>query len=97
MSEPTEDPTPAPNIQDAIDKLLLDLSDHSAHADEYAKMVVQLERLHAMKETEKPKSLSPDTLAIVLGNVVGILLIVGHERMNIVSSKALMFVLKSPK
>ena len=41
------------------------------------------------------RRVSPDTMAIVAGNLLGIALIVGHERMNVVTSKALGFVLKS--
>lgn len=38
--------------------------------------------------------ISPDTLAVVLCNLVGILLILNHEKIDIVTSKALGFVMK---
>jgi aspartokinase-like uncharacterized kinase len=40
------------------------------------------------------RSVSPDTLALVLGNLAGVLLIVTYEKHNIVTSKALTFVQK---
>jgi len=48
-----------------------------------------------VKEFEKSRRVSPDTLAIVAANIVGILLIIGYERANVVTSKALGFILKS--
>lgn len=38
--------------------------------------------------------ISPDTLAIVLCNLVGIILVLKHEKIDIVTSKALGFVMK---
>jgi septal ring factor EnvC (AmiA/AmiB activator) len=43
----------------------------------------------------KPDRLSKDTLAIVAGNIAGIMLIIGYERVNVIASKALAFVMKS--
>lgn len=41
----------------------------------------------------KPR-IKPDTWLIVGGNILGILLILNHERLGVVSSKALGFVLR---
>lgn len=38
--------------------------------------------------------ISSDTLLIVCGNLLGILLILNHEKLDIISSKALGFVIK---
>lgn len=44
---------------------------------------------------EKSKTrITPDTLMIVAGNLVGIALILGYEHLHVVSSKALGFVLR---
>lgn len=79
-------------LEKAIDEVFREMATRSSDSDEYAKMVDQLSKLYSLKET--PKRVSPDTLAIVVGNLAGIILIVGHERMNVVTSKALSFVLK---
>lgn len=66
------------------------------YSDQYAKTVDQLTKLYAMRETTKSSNrVSPDTLAIVFGNLAGIVLIVGHERANVVTSKAIQFILKA--
>lgn len=53
---------------------------------------------HSLEEYDKlSKSnweISPDTLLVVAGNLVGILLILNFEKMDIVRSKAIGFVLK---
>ena len=47
------------------------------------------------KDLETPDRVSKDTLAIIAGNIAGIVLIIGYERMNVIASKALGFVMKS--
>lgn len=79
-------------LNDAIDKLLTRMSNVSSTSEEYTTMVDHLTKLYALKE--QPKRVSPDTMATVLGNLIGIVLIVGHERAHVITSKALLFVQK---
>lgn len=81
-------------LEKAIDDLLNEMNSVSSDSEEYSKMVDQLVKIYNLKDVDRPKRISPDTLATVLGNLAGILLIVGHERANVVTSKALGFVLK---
>jgi len=81
-------------LDEAIDLVLSEMQTISSDSDEYAKMIVQLERLYKLKEIDSPKRVSPDTLAIVAGNLAGILLILNFERAGVVTSKALSFVMK---
>jgi hypothetical protein len=67
----------------------LDRSDEA-----YASLVDQLVKLHKLKEDEKPSRVSHDTLITAGANLLGIVLIVGHERAHIISSRAKDFVLK---
>lgn len=81
-------------LDQAIDAVFADMSGFTSDADEYNAMTDQLEKLYKLKEIDAPKRISPDTLAIVSANLIGIIIIVGHERAHIVTSKALTFVLK---
>lgn len=76
-------------FQKATDQLVklhaLKMAENSNYMDE----VVKLQTMH--NETRNLRRVSPDTLALVAGNLLGIIMIVGHERMHIVSSKALGF------
>lgn len=81
-------------LERTIDSLLNDMSSTMSDTEEYAQMVDQLCKLYPLRETDSPKRVSPDTLAIVGGNLLGILMIVGYEHSHIMTSKALNFVLK---
>jgi cysteine sulfinate desulfinase/cysteine desulfurase-like protein len=87
----TQTPT---GIDLAIDDLLSELKGFTADTKEYATMIKQLQKLHAMKVAEKPSNVSPDTLAMIVGNLMGIVLILEFERMNVITSKAMSFVSK---
>lgn len=86
-SEPTA-------LQNAIDELFAAMAGVSEDSDEYTKMVVNLSALYKLKEQDSSKRVSADTVALIAGNIAGILLIIGHERANVVTSKALSFVMK---
>lgn len=78
----------------AIDELYDDLAGFTGDAEEYGLIVYQLGKLHELRDTKKSQPLSMDTLAIVSANILGIIIIVGHERMHVITSKALNFTLK---
>jgi len=46
------------------------------------------------KATPKKWKVSPDTALVVLGNLLGIVLILKHEKIDAITTKALSFVLK---
>lgn len=82
------------DLEDAIAAAYATLTTHEPHSDEYAAIADQLTKLYALKESNSKRRVSPDTLAMIAGNLAGILLIVGHERAHVVTSKALNFVMK---
>lgn len=71
------------------------LDSYPQHSPEYAKILDQLPKLYALKPSPSASRVSPDTLAIVLGNLAVAALVVGHERANVVTSKVGGFLLKS--
>ena len=73
----------------AIAEIFREMQGFTADSDEYAQMADQLTKLYAIKTSDCPNRLSKDTLAIVIGNVLGIVVIVGFERTNILTSKAI--------
>jgi hypothetical protein len=85
-----------PTVLDAvIDDALAQLSGLSIDTDEYTRKVDQITKLYKLKEQEAPKRVSPDTLAIVAGNLAGIMLMLHYERVHVITSKALGFVMKA--
>ncbi len=87
-------PAEKTGLEKAIDEALTDMNGFTSETDEYSQIVDQLTKLYNLKDIDRPKGPSADTLVLVTGNLVGILMIVGYERANIVTSKALNFLLK---
>lgn len=63
--------------------------------EEYAKIADQLVKLHGLKMNEKSSRVSPDTTAKIAANIVGILLIIRHEHLNVITSKAMEQVMRT--
>ena len=60
---------------------------------EYDETFKKVKALHKIKAKEKPRfNVSPDTLLLVVGNLAGILLIMNHEKLDVISTKALSFI-----
>jgi hypothetical protein len=82
-----------------LDRVIADLREQmvgvSADSDEYAEMTKNFVKIYAMKADERPKRVSPDTVLLVTGNLLGILMIVGHERAHVITSKAIGFIGKA--
>ena len=78
----------------AVNKAIRSLNSHDVHSDEYAKTLDMIVKLHKMKMEETSKFVSRDTLAIVGSNLLGILMIIKHENVNVITSKAMSLILK---
>lgn len=81
-------------LDEAIDDIFREMTVMNADSKEYSRMVKQLEKLYALRDGNKSDSVSKDTIALITANLLGIGIIVGYERMNVVTSKALMFLFK---
>lgn len=77
-----------------VDRAVRELKNHPIGSDEYVRTLDAIVKLHKMKEEEKPKFVSRDTLAIVGANLLGIVMIIRHEHMNVITSRAMNMVIK---
>ena len=86
-------------LDEQIDKILEHMSQCDPSTEKYSGMLTDLERLIRLKKEEKINRVSPDTLAIVAGNLIGILIIVAYEQKHVVTSRGVGFVMRpnSPK
>lgn len=82
------------NLEKEIDEVLFYMSGLSPESQEYSNIINNLEKLYKAKNEELNRKIKPDTIAIIAGNLLGILLILGYEKTNIITTKALSFVLK---
>ena len=80
-------------LEKEIDSVIESMSAVDPDTDEYCKMAENLERLYRAKGNDRA-GISSDTIAIIAGNLVGIAMILWHERAEIITTKALGFVIK---
>jgi hypothetical protein len=81
-------------LETALDRAFETLSQKAVATDEYTRTLEAVTELHKMKEAEKPSSVSPDTMLLVGANLVGILLIIRHEHVNVITSRAMSTLIK---
>jgi hypothetical protein len=81
-------------LEREIDEVHKILSKVPPDSHEYTMIVENLDRLYKAKSESKKSYVSRDTIVIVIGNLLGIVLILGYEKANIVTSKAIQFVLR---
>jgi len=81
-------------IETELERTLSELKLSSFTSEDYAKTLSITEKLHDMMDKEKPASVSKDALLTVGANLLGIILIIKHEHVNVITSKALGFVIR---
>ena len=79
---------------DAVIEQLLAEMEPGWDTDEYSRKANDLKVLMEVKAATKPRTISPDTIAIVGANLAGIILILIFERQYAIASKSLPFVMK---
>ncbi len=77
---------------DPIIRILTEMDDYGPDSEEYLTLLPHLERLSKLKAETSPKRISPDTMVIVAGNLLGILIIVAYEQKHVMTSKGLGFI-----
>jgi hypothetical protein len=60
----------------------------------YNEKLKRIERLNELIGEKPKKGISPDTALLVAANILGIILIISHEKVNVITSKALGFVMR---
>lgn len=70
------------------------LSGKDIDSKEYADALKHLSELHKLQEKEKPAQVSPDTLLVVGANLLGIFMIIKHEHVNVITSRAMSMLIK---
>ena len=67
-------------LETTIDQLISRMSTEEEDSEDYTKMVDNLETLYKLKAETQPDRVKLDTIAIVAGNLLGIIIIVGFEK-----------------
>lgn len=87
-----------PAEKSELDKLIDELTSHlrtldaTADSDEFNDVQKKLSKLHKLrKATPSQPRVSPDTIAVVAGNILTTLVVVKYERMHVLGSQALKY------
>lgn len=83
------DPKPKPRLEVAIDDVLEEMSHHSTTTEEYGKLLERLTALHKLRE--KPQRPSPDVIIQSATYIIGVGMVLRHEELNVITTKALGF------
>lgn len=79
-----------------IEKVLESLETYDTTDAEFSDSMDYLERLTKLRDAEKQKGkVDANTMALVLGNLAGIVVIVAYEQKHVMTSKAMGFILKA--
>jgi hypothetical protein len=77
-----------------IDNVLERMGSLDPSSEEYTSITNNLERLYKAKGCEVNRFITPDTLALIAGNLLGLLIIMNYEKTNVISTKALGFIMR---
>jgi len=86
------DPKKKSPLEIRIDQLIVELGVYEPKSDEYGLIVERLTKLHKIQDDISPEPVSPNTALTVFANLFGIFMIVQHEKLDFITSKALGFV-----
>ena len=75
-------------IDDLIADVMREMASMKPYSDDYPEMLSYLERLTKLKGKKTREPVSSDTLALIFGNIAGILIIVAYEQKHVMVSKA---------
>lgn len=79
-------------LESELERMVKRLNAERPLSEEYAGMLALIERLNDMMEKPKPSGVSKDTMANIAAHLVGIVLIIKHEHVGVITTKALSFV-----
>lgn len=79
-------------VDDLIAPLVVKMHNQKLDSKEYNESLDQLIKLQKIRQEEKPDQVKPDTLVMAAVNLLGIGMILRHENMNVITSKALTFI-----
>lgn len=84
----------AAELQLTISRLIEEMDTYGPNTPEYTEAFEHLEKIYALKTTSSPKQIDPNTMLLVGGNLMGILIIVIYESRGALVSKATSFINK---
>lgn len=89
---PLKNPEVKPDLQSTIDQLIVKMEKVEPQTEEYATMADQLVKLYELKEVDSKIRVSRDTLVSVGAQLIIAILIIRHERENVITTKVMQII-----
>ena len=83
-----------PDYTNVVDKLMSELDEYGPDTEEFKAAMGYLDKIHKFRSINR-RGVDGNTIAIVAGNIACVLIVVSYERMHVVTTKALGYVMKS--
>lgn len=80
-----------PAIDAAKTQLVTQMLENDVDSEEYKQAFDYLNKLAVIEAANARSRVSPDTMAVVAANLLGILIIVGYEHGHVIGTRALSF------
>jgi hypothetical protein len=90
-------PKPPSLLEKQVTRAIRALDDQEITSEEYDTILSRLKTLHGLQVNDKPEAVSKDTMLAVGANILGILLIIRHEHVNVITSRAMSMLTKPSK
>lgn len=91
----TISPTEKTGLEEARDQAFLELKNFTVDEDDYTKIMVHIKTLSELIDNEKSEKLSPNTVAMILGNIGIAVMFTIFEKQNVVTTKVIPFLMRS--
>lgn len=78
-----------------MERLLEELDRKEPGSDDYNTLLGRVDQMSHLQERDRSRRVSPDTMWLVAGNIIGILVIVAYEQKHVMASRATNFILKT--
>lgn len=82
-------------MDEEIERLTRQLADISPLSDDYKTILDRLSMLTKARAEKNERAVSTDVILTIGANIIGMLLVLNYERLNVISTKALTMVWKS--
>lgn len=82
-------------LEFALSRALSELGNHPIGSEDYMRTLDVVIKLHKLAEEEKPEKVSKDTVATIAANLLGIFMIIRHEDVNVIASRAMGLVMRT--
>lgn len=83
-------------LNNEINAVLNSMSVYGPDDPQYAKLMGHLKALNELQHSRKTaRKVSPDQMALVIGNLAGVFAIISYEHLHVITSKALSLLVKA--